>query len=91
MPDIEVKFKPGARFQLRNAPGVADFLEAMGTILRDEANATLPENQGYRMSSSRGINYPYGHWMVNVYTASDHAKRSNAVHDTLLRMLRVTY
>lgn len=87
MTEIRLKFKKGAKFQLRNDPGVVEFLEAMGTMLRDNANATLPENEGYRMSSSRGINYPFGHWMVNVYTSSDHAKRSNAVHDTLLRLL----
>lgn len=88
---IRVKFKKGSRFQIRNSRGVADFLEAAGTILTDEANATLPENEGYRMSSSRGINYPYGRWVVNVYTASNHAKHSNAKHNTLVRMLRVSY
>ena len=88
MSEVRIKFKQGAKFKLRNDPGVAEFLEAMGTMLRDEANATLPENEGYRMSSSRGINYPYGHWMVNVYTSSNHAKNSNAVHNTLLRILR---
>lgn len=84
---VRVKFKKGSRFQIRNSRGVQDFLETAGTILRDEANATLPENEGYRMSSSRGINYPYGRWMVNVYTSSNHAKNSNAKHNTLLRLL----
>lgn len=84
---VRVKFKGGSRFQIRNSPGVRDFLEAAGTILKDDANATLKENEGYRMSSSRGINYPYGRWMVNVYTSSNHAKNSNAKHNTLMRLL----
>jgi hypothetical protein len=86
--NVRIKFKGGAKFQIRNAPDVKRFLEAMGTTLRDEANSTLPENEGYRMSSSRGINYPYGHWRVNVYTSSNHAKNSNAQHNTLLRLLQ---
>lgn len=86
---VRLVFKKGAKFQLRNAPDVVDFLEAVGTMLRNEANDTLPEGQGYEMSSSPGINYPFGHHMVNVYTQSDHAKRSNAVHNTLIRILKV--
>lgn len=86
MTAIRIKFKSGAKFKLRNAAGVVDFLESAGRIMMDEANETLPEGVGYRMSSSRGINYPYGHHTVNVYTSSNHAKNSNAVHDTLLRI-----
>jgi hypothetical protein len=85
--DVRVKFKAGSRFQIRNSTGVVKFLESMGTTMRDEANATLPEGEGYEISSSRGINYPFGHWMVNVYTQSNHAKNSNAVHNTLIRIL----
>lgn len=85
---IRIKFKTGAKFKIRNSPEVAAFLEAVGRTLRDEANQTLPEGEGYRMSSSRGINYPYGHWHVNVYTSSNHAKRSNAIRETLLKILR---
>lgn len=90
MSEVQLKFKAGAKFKIRNGPGVVDFLEAIGRTLRDEANQTLPEGVGYRMSSSRGINYPFGHHMVNVYTSSDHAKRSNAVHDTLVRIASTT-
>lgn len=86
MSEVRVTFKRGAKFKLRNDPGVVDFLETVGAQLRDEANATLPEGVGYRMSSSPGINYPFGHHVVNVYTSSDHAKRSNAVHNTLIRI-----
>jgi hypothetical protein len=87
MTNLRIKFKPGAKFKLRNAPGVQKFLEAAGSTLMDDANDTLDEGEGYRMSSSKGINWPYGRWQVNVYTSSDHAKRSNAKHNTLLRLL----
>jgi hypothetical protein len=90
MANVRVKFKRGAKFELRNSPNVVQFLETVGTMLMDDANATLDENEGYRMSSSRGINYPYGHWRVNVYTSSNHAKNSNAKHNTLVRMLKAT-
>lgn len=95
-----MKLKRGALFRLRNDPAVVEFLEAMGVMVRDKANNTLteggkakpgtPSPGGYRMSSSPGINYPYGHHTVNVYTASNHAKRSNAVHDTLYRIVSAT-
>jgi hypothetical protein len=87
---VRVVFKRGSRFQIRNSPKVVQYLETVGTMLMDDANATLPENEGYRMSSSKGINYPYGRWMVNVYTSSNHAKNSNAKNQTLLRMLRAS-
>jgi hypothetical protein len=85
--EVKLKFKYGAKFKLRNSPEVVAFLENMGAQARDEANETLPEGVGYRMSSSRGTNFPYGRWTVNVYTSSNHAKRSNAVHNTLLRVI----
>jgi len=88
MTNIRLKFKYGSRFQIRNARDVQAFLEHVGTQLMNEANETLPEKEGYRMSSSRGINYPFGHWRVNVFTSSNHAKNSNAKHNTLLRILQ---
>lgn len=88
MSKVRVKFKKGSRFQIRNSPKVVQYLETVGTMLMDDANGTLDEGEGYRMSSSRGINYPYGRWMVNVYTSSNHATNSNAKHQTLIRMLK---
>ena len=88
MSKVRVKFKKGSRFQIRKSPKVVQYLETVGTMLMDDANGTLDEGEGYRMSSSRGINYPYGRWMVNVYTSSNHAKNSNAKHQTLIRMLK---
>lgn len=86
MSEVRVKFARGAKFKLRNDPEVVRFLEQLGRSLMDEANATLPEGVGYRMSSSPGMNYPFGHHTVNVFTSSNHAKNSNAVHNTLVRL-----
>ena len=87
MTNIRIKFKRGAFFELRRAPKVIDFLEAAGQSIVDDANATLDEGVGYRMSSSQGRKRPQGRWAVRVFTSSDHAKRSNAKHNTLLRLL----
>lgn len=87
MADVRIKWNRNAMYQIRSAPKVVDFLESMGTLLQEEANETLDENVGYRMSSRQGRKNPQGRWAVRVYTSSDHAKRSNAVHNTLLRIL----
>lgn len=87
MADIRIKWKRDAMYELRRAPKVVDFLEEMGTQLCEEANQTLPENVGYRMSSGQGRRNPQGRWAVRVYTSSNHAKRSDAIHNTLVRIL----
>lgn len=88
MTNVRVKFNRGAFYDLRRAPKVIDFLEAAGQSMVDDANDTLDERVGYRMSSSQGRKRPQGRWAVRVFTSSDHAKRSNAQHNTLLRLLR---
>jgi hypothetical protein len=89
--NIRLKWNRSAMYDIRRDPELVNFLESMGQTLRDEANATLPENTGYRMSSSQGRKNPQGRWAVRVFTSSDHAKNSNAKHNTLVRMLRVRY
>ena len=66
---------------------VRTLLENMGQSIMDRANDTLEEGVGYRMSSQPGKRAPYGRWQVRVYTASNHAKRSDAIHNTLRKML----
>lgn len=87
MSEVRLKIKTGAMYELRRAPGVVGFLEGKGELVADAANQTLPEGEGYRMSSSQGQRRPYGRWAVRVFTSSNHAKHSNAVHNTLLQAL----
>jgi len=86
MTDVRLKFHKNALYDLRRAPGTVALLESIGDKILDGCNESLPENVGYRMSSSQGRRNPSGRWAVRVFTASDHAKRSNAVHNTLVRM-----
>lgn len=87
MPSIRVKFRRDGFYNIRRDEKLVRFLEAAGQAMVDDANATLPEGVGYRLSSSQGRRRPQGRWAVRVYTSSDHAKRSNARHNTLLRIL----
>lgn len=91
-----IKYRPGAFFEIRTLPGVAAALEAHGRRITDAANATLAEGVGYRMSSRKGRKGPsptgrgkgfQGRWAVRVWTSSNHAKYSNAKHNTLVRLL----
>lgn len=87
MTEIRVKVKRGALYELRRDSAVIAFLEGKGEMVVDSANETLPEKVGYRMSSSQGRKNPQGRWAVRVFTSSNHAKHSNAVHNTLIRAL----
>ena len=62
-------------------------LEQRGRRVLNAANKTLREKTGYRMSSFQGKRKPYGRWFVQVYTGSRHAKHSNAINNTLLKVL----
>lgn len=84
---VRVKFHRNGFYEVRRAEKVVAFLEAAGQQLMTDANATLKEGRGYRMSSSQGRRKPQGRWAVRVYTSSNHAKRSNAKRNTLLRVL----
>jgi hypothetical protein len=84
---VRLKYKQNAMYEVRRAPEVVALLEEQGERVAEAANSTLPEGVGYRMSSSQGRKNPQGRWAVRVYTSSDHAKRSNAINNTLLRAL----
>lgn len=87
MANIRVKFRRNGFYEIRRAEKLVEFLEAAGTSMTNDANATLPEGVGYRMSSGQGKRRPQGRWAVRVYTSSNHAKRSNARNNTLLKIL----
>lgn len=103
MSNVVLKWKDSSFYKLRNSPGVVKELERRGRQIAAAANRTLAENSvgarvrdrrmskvGYRMSSFQGRRAPQGRWFVNVYTASRHAKYSDAKHNTLVRVLNET-
>lgn len=85
--NVRLKFKRNGMYDIRRSPGVIGFLEGKGELVVDAANETLDERKGYRMSSSQGARRPYGRWAVRVFTSSNHAKRSNAIRNTLIHVL----
>lgn len=84
---VRFKWNDNSFYRIRSAPKVIDALENIGRHIVKNANDSLPERRGYRMSSRQGARRPYGRWQVHVYTSSDHAKRSEAVNHTLLQVL----
>lgn len=87
MARVEFRLNPSALAELRTLPGVVAELERHGNAILDEANATLAEGVGYRMASHRGRSKRGPYAVVRVYTSSNHAKYSNAKHDTLVRVV----
>lgn len=85
MAQVRVVFN--SAYDLRRAPGVVALVENIGEKVLDAANDTLAEGEGYMMSSTQGNRKNKGRWAVRVFTASNHAKNSNAKHNTLLRVL----
>lgn len=84
---MQIKWNNRSFYDLRRDPAVIRDLEARGRRVMNAANATLKEKQGYRMSSFQGKKKPQGRWFVQVYAASRHAKHSDAVRNTLVRVL----
>lgn len=84
---VQFKYRRGAQYDLRRLPALVSHLESVGQRILDDANRTLEEGEGYRLSSKQGKRNPQGRWAVRIYTASRHAKHSNAVHNTLVRLL----
>lgn len=87
MGDVQFKWSNRAFYDLRRDPAVVRELESRGRRILAAANSTLKEGRGYRMSSFQGRKKPQGRWFVQVYASSDHAKRSDARRNTLLRVL----
>lgn len=103
MTSIKLNWKNRSFYDLRRDPAVVRDLERRGRKIAAEANKTLAENSirsrvkarrvervGYRVSTFQGKKKPQGRWFVQVYTASNHAKHSEAKHNTLVRVLNDT-
>lgn len=103
MSNFRVKINNRGALQLRSDPAVVRELERRGRMIVNAANKTLDENSlgskvrarrarsvGYKMSSFQGRKVKQGRWFVQVYASSNHAKRSNAKHNTLIRVLNDT-
>ena len=103
MSNIRFKWSDRSFYDLRRDPAVIKELERRGKQIASRANKTLDENRlrnkirsgrtqsvGYRMSSFQGAKVKQGRWFVQVYTASNHAKHSEAKHNTLIRVLNET-
>lgn len=101
--DIKFKWSNKSFYDLRRDPAVIRELERRGRRIVNAANRTLSENSlgskvrdrrarsvGYKMSSFQGRKVRQGRWFVQIYAASNHAKHSNAVHNTLIRVLNET-
>ena len=100
---IKFNWKNKSFYDLRRDPAVVKELERRGRTITKAANRTLDENRlvnkvrsrrtrsaGYKMSSFQGRKVKQGRWFVQVYASSDHAKWSNAKHNTLIRVLNET-
>jgi len=85
----KVRFRPNIPgfYDARRMPTLITLLESHGKRMMDAANDSLPEREGYEMSSGQGRKRPQGRWAVRVYTVTNHAKRSNAANNTLTSVL----
>lgn len=91
----QVRFKAnidGFR-EIRYMDATREMLEAAALTVADAANDTLTLNgesdrsPGYKVFSRPGKRVKQGRWRVSVTAVTPHAVRSNAVHNTLLRVL----
>lgn len=90
MSNAQFKWNNKAFYELRRSPAVIKELESRGRRIMNAANETLEERRGYRMSSFQGRKVRQGRWFVQVYASSNHAKHSDAKHNTLIRVLNET-
>lgn len=83
-----MKFTPNNRgfYDVRRMPKLIDMLEGFAEEKAAKANAELGED-GYGTGSQQGARRPQGRWRTSVFTRSEHAKRHNAKHNTLLKVL----
>lgn len=87
MAKVRFKTNLAGHYDVRRMPKLINFLEGEGKAIMDGANDTLPDREGYDMSSAQGRKKPQGRWAVRVYTVTNHAKRSNAINNTLVTLL----
>ena len=86
-----MKWKAGAVRKARYMPATVRMLEAKGKPILAAANASLRDDDGgYVMASRPGARKPSGRHRVSVAAVSVHARRHEAKHNTLLRLLGST-
>lgn len=82
--------------ELRVSGGARALVDAHAKRICDAANASLPEERkgegppgfGYNYAVHEGTTRKGAAWLVGrVWTSTNHAKRSNAVHNTLIGLL----
>ena len=90
----EVRFKANVNGfrEIRYMDSTREMLEAVGLTVANAANDTLTLNgasdtTGYKVFSRPGKRVKQGRWRVSVTAVTPHAIRSNAIHNTLLRVL----
>ena len=88
--DIRLEWNMMALTTVRNSGAVVALEEGFGKQALARANGTLSSisgpNGGYAMSSNPGPG-GYNRHVVNVYTRGSDAKRSNAINNTLAKIL----
>lgn len=72
---------------IRYSGGAKAECERRGRGVATYANMTLKNHNGYRMASYAGRIAKQGRWQVKVIAATPYARRSNAIHNTLLKAL----
>lgn len=91
---VRVNYKGLA--ELRVSGVARSIIEAQTQRICEEANETLPEERkgegppgfGYNYAVHEGTTRKGSPWLVGrVWTSTNHAKRSNAIHNTLVRLL----
>lgn len=93
MTTIRFKKRKGAFQELRYSPEMQSYLEQIASGVAAAANNSYKPNgdndpaDGFRTSSQPGAKKPYGRWRTTVITVTPHARRHNAVHNTLLSVL----
>lgn len=90
----EVRFKANVNGfrEIRYMDSTRNMLEAVGLTVANAANDTMTLNgesdtTGYKVFSRPGRRVKQGRWRVSVTAVTPHAIRSNAIHNTLLRVL----
>ena len=89
--NVKVKYRRDAWRRIRSAPGVVKELEAVTQRWAGDANDMLTgdyENDGFVAYSSEGKKVRQGRWQTGVLTKGRYAKRANAVHDILLKVMK---
>lgn len=86
---MKIEWVPGAVRKLRYMPATVAMLEAKGRPIVAKANAGLPpdDRDGYMMASRPGARKPWGRHRVSIAAVTIQARRSEAKHNTLVRLL----